>query len=208
MLATIDVDRLPDDYGIDVALTMHALDRGLPVTQVAMPVSGAPGRRQQPPDHGRRGRRPCFDRLSPSHRSRPGADVVWPDRYWERLARRPRRPRGACKGLIEQLAPTGPSGRWRELMDRRPGDDPRSLVCTTSRRRFETPGRASRSRTLVSQLAYPFLVHAEYRRRLAVDRASAESYVVELGEQLARAICVTRRGGDADPDDRGRTAPR
>ena len=30
LLATIDVDELPDDYGVDVALTMSALDRGLP----------------------------------------------------------------------------------------------------------------------------------------------------------------------------------
>jgi hypothetical protein len=41
---------------------------------------------------------------------------------------------------------------------------------------------------VVAELAYVFLIHAEYRRRLGADRATAEAYVVDLGEQLARAI--------------------
>lgn len=183
-LATIDVDGLPDDYGIDVALTMHALDSGLPVTQVVTPF----------PEHHGGGNSlrimanvaaTMLDRLSRgSLRARP--DVVWPERFWADLNAPPPSAR-SLQGLIEQLAPPGPSGRWRELMDRAP-EALRDLWCA---RLATAVGDVRGGRPIadvVSQLAYLFLVHAEYRRRLAVDRASAESYVIDLGEQLARAI--------------------
>ena len=37
LLESVDVAELPDDYGIDVALTMCALEEGLPVEQVIVP---------------------------------------------------------------------------------------------------------------------------------------------------------------------------
>jgi hypothetical protein len=40
MLGTIPVDALPDEYGVDVALTMHALNEGLPLDQVVVPFPG------------------------------------------------------------------------------------------------------------------------------------------------------------------------
>ena len=184
LLARIDVDQLPDDYGIDVALTMHALDRGLPVAQVALPfpehqgggnshrimtdVAGAMFRRlSQPPIPVRR-------------------DVSWPGRYWERLAEPPPAAR-SLEGLIEQLAPAGPAGRWREWLDR-PPETMRDFWCHQVVTAVQRAGRGEPIPALLTELAYPFLVHAEYRRRLAVDQAGAENYVVELGERMAATL--------------------
>jgi hypothetical protein len=184
LLAAIDVDRLPDDYGIDVALTMHALDRGLPVTQVALPfpehqgggnshrimadVAGAMLRRlAQPPIPDRR-------------------DVAWPARYWEHLAVPPPSAR-SLEGLIEQLEPTGDAGRWWEWLDR-PPEMIRDFWCNEVATAVRLACRGEPIPDLLTQLAYPFLVHAEYRRRLGVDHAGAEIYVAELGERMAEAL--------------------
>ena len=184
LLAGIDVDRLPDDYGIDVALTMHALDRGLPVAQVALPfpehqgggnshrimtdVAGAMLRRlTQPPIPVR-------------------SDVSWPARYWERLAE-PLPAARSLDGLIEQLAPSGPAGRWREWLDR-PPETVRDFWCHEVAIAVRGACRGEPLPELLNQLAYPFLVHAEYRRRLGVEHAGAENYVAELGERMATAL--------------------
>jgi hypothetical protein len=183
-LASLDVDDLPDDYGIDVALTMHALDTGLPVTQVVTPF----------PDHHGGGNSlrimanvasTLLDRLSRGSLPSRG-DVTWPERFWAGLSAPPPSAR-SLQGLIEELAPAGPSGRWRELMNRAP-DFMRDLWCDGLATAVHDTRDGRRVAEVVDQLSYLFLVHAEYRRRLAVDRASAESYVMDLGEQLALAI--------------------
>jgi hypothetical protein len=183
-LASVDVDQLPDDYGIDVALTMHALDIGLPVMQVVTPF----------PDHQGGGNSlrimanvavTMLDRLSrgslPERR-----DVTWPERFWEGL-RTPAPSGRSLQGLIDELAPPGPAGRWLDLMDRAP-EVIRDLWCD----HLATAVRQARDgepvEEVVGQLCYPFLVHAEYRRRLEVDRASAEAYVLNLGDRLAGAL--------------------
>ncbi len=184
LLASVDVDRLPDDYGIDVALTMHALDQGLPVTQVVTPF----------PDHHGGGNSlrimanvaaTMLDRLSggslPVRR-----DVVWPERFWVGLSTPPPSAR-SLQGLIDELAPPGPSGQWRDLMGSTP-EVMRDLWCAHLAEAVRDARGGGSATEVAGQLAYLFLVHAEYRRRLAVDRATAESYVTELGELLAVAI--------------------
>jgi hypothetical protein len=184
LLASVDVDRLPDDYGIDVALTMHALDQRLPVTQVVTPF----------PDHLGGGNSlrimanvaaTMLERLSrgslPARR-----DVVWPERFWAGLSTPPPSAR-SLQGLIDDLAPAGPSGQWRDLMDSAP-EVMRDLWCAQLAAAVRDARGGEPVAEVVGQLAYLFLVHAEYRRRLAVDRASAESYVLDLGERLALAI--------------------
>ncbi|MBO0727998.1 MAG: hypothetical protein J2P57_01990 [Acidimicrobiaceae bacterium] len=183
-LASVNVDDLPDDYGIDVALTMHALDRDLPVTQVVTPF----------PDHQGGGNShrimanvaaTMLDRLSrhPPSRRR---DVVWPQRFWEGLSV-PSPATRNLDSLIEQVAPPGPSGRWRDLMDR-PPEVLRDMWCDHLAAAVRNTRAGEPVAEEVAHLAYPFLVHAEYRRRLAVDRVGAESYVMDLGERLALAI--------------------
>jgi hypothetical protein len=185
-LASIDVDELPDDYGIDVALTMHALDSGLPVTQVVTPF----------PDHhgGSNSLRIMADvattvlnRLS-RRRVAFRRDVAWPERFWEGLSA-PLPSARSLQGLIEELAPHGTTtaGGWRDLMGRDP-EVIRDLWCDQLAAAVGGARRGEPVADAVSQLAYPFLVHAEYRRRLAADRASAEAYVMDLGDRLAIAI--------------------
>ncbi len=183
-LASLDVDELPDDYGIDVALTMHGLDTRLPVTQVVTPF----------PDHQGGGNSlrimanvavTMFKRLSRGSLSER-RDVVWPERFWDGLSAPPPSAR-SLQGLIEQLAPPGPAGRWRDLMDRDP-DVIRDLWCDHLAAAVRDARGGEPPEEVVGRLSYPFLVHAEYRRRLAVGRSSAESYVTDLGERLAAAI--------------------
>ncbi len=183
-LASVDVEELPDDYGIDVALTMHALDHGLPVAQVVTPF----------PEHQGGGNShrimanvaaTMLDRLS--RRSLPvRGDVVWPGRFWEGLAVPPPSTR-SLQGLIEQCAPPGPSGRWRDLMDH-PPEVVRDLWCDHLAAAVREARGGQPVAGVVDRLAYPFLVHAEYRRRLAVDQTTAEWYVTDFGERLAAAI--------------------
>lgn len=184
LLAAIDTDRLPDDYGIDISLTMHALDLSLPVAQVVVPF----------PDHQGGGNshrimadvgRVILDRLA-QPRIPARHDVSWSERYWDRLAA-PAPSARSLEGLIDQLAPSGPAGRWREWLDR-PPEAIRDLWCGEVATAVRRARGGEPVPELVSQLPYPFLVHAEYRRRLGVDRAGAESYVAELGECLASVL--------------------
>jgi hypothetical protein len=122
-----------------------------------------------------------------SRRSLPmRRDVAWAERFWEGLSSPPPSAR-SLQGLIEQLAPPGSLGHWRDLMDGAP-HVMRDLWCD----HLAVAVRAARSGEpldgVVAELSYPFLVHAEYRRRLAVDRVGAEAYVMDLGERLAASF--------------------
>jgi hypothetical protein len=183
-LATVDVEELPDDYGIDVALTMHALDHGLPVAQVVTPI----------PDHqgGSNSHRimanvaaTMLDRLSRRSLS-VRRDIVWPPRFWEGLGVPPPSTR-SLQRLIEEMAPPGRASRWRDLMEHPPAVL-RDLWCDHLAAAVRDARAGGPIAGVVADLAYPFLLHAEYRRRLAVDQMTAESYVMDLGERLAAAI--------------------
>ncbi len=184
LLATLDVDALPDDYGIDVALTMHALDHGLPVAQVVTPF----------PEHegGANSHRIMADVAGTLLRRLAGgslpvrSDVQWPERYWEPLLAPPPSSR-SLEGLIERVAPPGAAGQWRDLL----GCPPEVMCDLWCANLSAAVGRARAGESLpevVGELSYPFLVHAEYRRRLEVDRASAETYITELSDRLAAAL--------------------
>ena len=184
LLATIDVDSLPDDYGIDVAITMHALDQGLPVTQVVAPFpehDGGPNSHRIMADVAGA----VLRRLSNEPVTRR-PDVGWPERYWERLPMPPPSSR-SLEGLIEQLASAERWPRWRELLDA-PAEVIRDLWCD----HLAAAVRGARSgepvAQLLAQLVFPFLVHAERRRRLPVDRAGAERYVADFSDRLAAAV--------------------
>jgi hypothetical protein len=184
LLAAIDVDDLPDDYGIDVALTMHALDHGHPVTQVVTPFPGHEGGgnsfRIMADVAGTLLRRLARGSLPVRE------DVRWPERYWEPLPAPPPSSR-SLEGLIEQVAPSSPPAQWRDALGR-PPEVIRDLWCGDL---AAAVGRARAGEPLpevVGGLGYPFLVHAEYRRRLGVDRSSAEAYITQLSDRLAAGI--------------------
>jgi hypothetical protein len=184
LLATIDVDGLPDDYGIDIAITMHALDRGLPVTQVVTPF----------PEHegGGGSHRIMAEVVAPLLRrvatgvGTDRSDVRWADNFWDQLPPPPRSSR-SLEDLIGQFVPEEEAKRWRKLFDA-PPEVVRDLWCD----RLSEALRGARSgdpiAELVAPLVYPFLVHAEFRRRLNVDLDSAEAYVADLGHRLALAV--------------------
>jgi hypothetical protein len=184
LLATIDVDDLPDDYGIDVALTMSALDRGLPVDQVVVLF----------PDHdGGANSHVIMNDVACALLRRLGGrfpavrtDVATPARWWVGLGLAAPSSR-TLLGLIEQLVPAGERSEWTALFDAAP-DVVRDLWCD----RLADAVRQARAGRPVADLAaglvHPFLVHAEYRRRVEVDVAGAETYVAELCDRVAAAL--------------------
>jgi hypothetical protein len=183
-LSSIDVDRLPDDYGIDIALTMAALDHGLPVAQVVVPF----------PEHEGGGNShhimadvagAALRRLADGPvRHRP--EVRWPDRYWDSLTWGPPSSR-SLQTLIEQLASADELARARALLDA-PPEAVRDLWCDQLAVAVRGARRGEPVAELVETLTVPFLVHAEYRRRFEADLAGAEAYVESLGQQLARSL--------------------
>jgi hypothetical protein len=181
MLDTVDVDVLPDDYGIDIALTLHALTRGRRIDQVVVPF----------PDHeaGSNSRvimenvagvilaalaqQPTVDRR----------DVMWPDRWWTAhnpptATSRPRR------SLLDHSLAADQLGRAQTLLEA-PADEVRDVWCE----HLALAGRSARAgrpiAPLVAALIVPFLVHAESRRGLDLDLDAAETYVLDLGTRLA-----------------------
>ncbi len=184
MLTSLDSDELPDDYGIDVALTMYALDAGLPVDQVVAPF----------PDHDGGGNSHLImndvacallrrlGRGDPVIRS----DVASPDRWWAGLEVAVPSSRTLLR-LIEDLAPSGELGGWTALLDA-PPDVVRDMWCN---RLTDAVCRARASQPVAevaAGLVLPFLVHAEYRRRIEVDVTGAEAYVAEICERVAALL--------------------
>jgi hypothetical protein len=113
-------------------------------------------------------------------------DVAWPERYWEQFVVAPRSSR-SLEALIEPLVPAEETQGWREVFDA-PPDVPRDLWCERLAAAAHRARAGEPVPELAAELMYPFLVHAEYRRRLDVDLAGAESYVAGLGDRLAAAL--------------------
>jgi hypothetical protein len=184
LLATIDIDELPDDYGIDVALTMSALEYGLPVDQVILPF----------PDHDGGGNsHVIMNEVACALLRRLGGkppafrpEVATPASWWARLDLVPPSSR-TLLGLIEQVVPAGELSKWLALFDA-PPEVVRDLW---SARLVDAVVQARAGRAVedvAAGLVYPFLIHAEYRRRVEVDVAGAEAYIAELCDRVAAAL--------------------
>jgi hypothetical protein len=182
-LSTIDVASLPDAYGIDVALTLLALDRGVPITQVVAPLPNHQGGTNSlsiMTDVART----LLDRLA-SAPATPRFDVRWREGYWQELTSPPPSFR-SLEPVVEQLAPPEMRHRWRELLQA-PPDTVRDLWCERLAAAVRGARKGHPVAELVGHLAFPFFVHAEYRRRVDADVFEAEAYVEELGRCLALA---------------------
>jgi hypothetical protein len=184
MLAAVDVDSLPDNYGIDVALTTQALNLGLPVDQVAVPFPrhDAGGNSHRIMENVATALLGCLANGAIATRR----DVSWPENWWDGHPVQPPTTR-SLRGLIEQVAPF----ETPDELDSRLGASPsemRDFWCD----RLAAAARLARAGhpvpELVADMVYPFLLHAEYRRRLQVDLAGAEAYVSELCTRLAAAV--------------------
>jgi hypothetical protein len=189
VLETIDVDGLPDDYGIDVALTMHVLDNGLPVDQVVVAFPGHEGGTNSHRIMANVASTMLGGLTSDSRwatRRRNRRDVSWPRGWWRGQSDPPLSTR-SLRPLIESLVPSEQMSRWTALFEA-PPDVVRDMWCE---RLGAAVGQARAGYPLsdvVADLSLPFLVHGEYRRQVAPDLDSAESYLADLCDQLAATI--------------------
>jgi hypothetical protein len=189
MLETIEIDVLPDDYGIDVALTMEGLNEGLAIDQVVVPFPGheAGGNSGQIMEDVARA---ALTFLAPGVESRR-TDVSWPHEWWKGqtiLSPSSRSLRGLIDKLVaDNLVSNERHGRLTAMLDASPvevRDFWRDALAAATR--SAQAGHPIDS--LVSDLVGPFLVHAEYRRRLELEFADAEAYVADFGIRLADAV--------------------
>jgi hypothetical protein len=113
-------------------------------------------------------------------------DVVTPARWW--VGSDPVAPSSrTLLGLIEQVVPSEALNEWMALFDA-PAEVVQELWsdCLVDAVHQARAGRPVVE--LAAGLVYPFLVHAEYRRRIEVDVAGAEAYVGELCDRVAAAL--------------------
>jgi hypothetical protein len=163
---------------------MSALDRGLPVDQVIAPFPGHDGGGNS---HVIMSEVACaiLSRLGGKPRV-VRTDVATPARWWVGLDLVGPSSRTLGR-LIEQVVPSGARTEWLALFDA-PPEVVRDVWCD---RLVDAVGQARAGRPVVelaAGLVHPFLIHAEYRRRVEVDMAGAEEYVAELCDRLAAAL--------------------
>jgi hypothetical protein len=179
LLDALDDDRLPNDYGIDVALTVQALAAGRPVHQVPVPF----------PDHaaGTNSAEIMGDvartllSLGSDDRHVRRADVCWPDRWWAGHARAAPAPRSLLPCL--NVAPGG----WSSFFNAAP-DQVRDIWCQAVVAAFRLARAGVDPGRLAADLIQPFMAHAEYRRRLDGDLDRSEAYVADLGHRMAALL--------------------
>jgi hypothetical protein len=183
LLDALDHDRLPDDYGIDVALTVQALAADRPVCQVPVPF----------PDHAAGTNsaeimgdvaRTLLSLGSEDLRVHRG-DVDWPDRWWAGQARASPAPRSLLPYLDN--ASGGRPGGWSSFFDAAP-DQVRDVWCQAVVAAFRLVRTGVDPDRLATDLVQPFMAHAEYRRRLDGDLDRSEAYVADLGYQMAALL--------------------
>lgn len=189
MLETIELGALPDDYGIDVALTIQGLNEGLAIDQVVVPFPGHEA-------GGNSGRimedvaNAMLTFLAPGVESRR-TDVTWAPEWWEGQPILPPSSRSLV-GLIDELAAqemvSDEQHRQLTAMLSASPVEVRDFWCDRLAKATRLAQAGHPIDALVSDLVGPFLVHAEYRRRVEVDFAGAEAYVADLGTRLAEAI--------------------
>jgi hypothetical protein len=189
MLETIEVDALPDDYGIDVALTIQGLNEGLAIDQVVVPFPGHEA-------GGNSGRimenvaNAMLAFLAPGVESRR-TDVNWPHEWWEGqtiLAPSARSLRGLIDQLVsDQLVSSDQHGQLTAMLSASPAEV-RDFWCDHLAGAALSAQAGQPIELLVSNLVGPFLVHAEYRRLVELDFAGAEAYVADLAATLADAL--------------------
>jgi hypothetical protein len=184
MLDTIELDALPDDYGIDVALTIHALNEGLPVDQVVVPFPGheAGGNTRRIMENVATTMLASLE-LQVDTRRR---DITWPQEWWGGQTALPPSSR-SLRGLIDELVSSDQYNQFIALLNGSPLEV-RDFWCDRLASATRLARAGHQPEPLVSDLVGPFLVHAEYRRQVEVDLAGAEAYVADFCTRLADAI--------------------
>jgi hypothetical protein len=183
MLRSIDLDAIPDDYGIDVWLTWTALRSGLPVDQVRVPF----------PDHtpGNNSGEIMADvartllELASRSQNLTRGDVSFPKGWWRGSTRASPRARNLLDGPWS--TPTSADADWTGLLEAS-HEEVLDFWCEQLARAIRRVRAGVPPDPIVRDLAHPFVVHAEYRRRRSVDLEESEEYVSTLCRRLAAAL--------------------
>jgi hypothetical protein len=183
LLATLDDVRLPDDYGIDVALTVHALADNRPVDQVRLPF----------PEHeaGSNSAEIMTDvartllGLGAALRHVRRTDVNWPERWWRGQARAAPSPRSLLSHL-DSASDAGPDAA-SSLFGATP-DQVRDRWCQAVAAAVRLTREGADAGRVATDLVDAFIAHAEYRRRLDGNLDVSEGYVADLGHRMAALL--------------------
>jgi hypothetical protein len=189
LLEQLDVEALPDDYGIDITITLTALDSGASVGQVPLVAPEHPSKEGNSERVmtevatavlGALAKLPTIDR----------PDVGWPDRYWEGWEW----PRNGgiepdhVDVILQHAGSEADLEAWLEFSDAS-DDDVAEMWCdhlADAVRKTRAP-HADLGR-IVDDLVCPFFVHAEHRGRHHSSVEELELYVADLGLKLAARL--------------------
>jgi hypothetical protein len=189
LLERLDIDALPDDFGVDVVMTLTALRDHARVGQVELVAPDHPSKT----GNSERVMVQVATALLRALASMPGIDrrdVTWPDRYWQRWSW----PRNAgiapdyVDVILQRSASEPDLARWLAFGEA--GDDAvaemwcDNLADAVRRARSPHPDLAR----IVDDLVCPFFVHAEHRARRVGSVAELEAYVSDLALRLAARL--------------------
>jgi hypothetical protein len=189
LLERLDLDALPDDYGIDIRITLTALDTGSSVGQVPLVAPEHPskeGNSERVMTEVATAVLGALAKLSAIDRP----DVCWPDRYWEGWEW----PRNGgiepdhVDVILEHARSETDLESWLELSDASDNDIAEMwcdhLADAVRKVRAPYPDLGG----IVNDLVCPFFVHAEHRARHHSSVEELELYVADLGLKLAARL--------------------
>jgi hypothetical protein len=189
LLEQLDVDALPDDYGIDITLTLTALTTGASIGQVGLHAPEHPSKE----GNSRRVMVEVATAVLGALARLPAADrpdVAWPDGYWRgwEWPRNGGDEADHVAVILQHAASESELEAWLAL-----GDATDAEVAEMWSDHLADAVRRSRSphadlARIVPDLICPFFVHAEYRARRGATVAELESYVADLGLRLAARL--------------------
>jgi hypothetical protein len=189
LLEQLDVHALPDDYGIDITLTLAALGSDAAVGQVGLYAPEHPSKEGNSERVMVEVATAVLGALASSPTvDRP--DVTWPSRYWEEWEW----PRNGgveadhVEVILQHARSDAELEEWLAMGDAT-DDEVAEMWCdhlSDAVRRSRSP-HADLTR-VVADLICPFFVHAEYRSRRGASVAELEQYVADLGLRLAARL--------------------
>jgi hypothetical protein len=188
MLRALDIEALPDDYGIDIAVTMSVLDRQGRIGQVPLPGVSHSEHQLNSEAIMRDVAEAMLARVSAAPRP-DRSDVAWPAHYWEELS--------WPSDLETSIGQTGEAwDRQAPNLGKRGSQDPAADDARVQKEwRTELAGavraveHGGSVRASVDRLVEPFFalvsVRALQARPALVD---AEAYVHALGDKLVEDL--------------------
>jgi hypothetical protein len=189
LLERLDCDALPDDYGIDIMITLSALGTGLSVGQVPLVAPAHPSKEGN-------SERVMLEVATAALRAlveMPAADrpdVRWPERYWDgwEWPRNGGIETDHVDVILRRAETEVELESWLAL-----GDASDEVVAEMWSDHLADAVRRVRSPhadlgAIVNDLVCPFFVHAEHRARRSTSVAELEEYVADLGLRLAARL--------------------